>query len=287
MSDRRIAVPQTVLLALLIVIAAACWTWLLAMDRAAGAMDMAAMTRPTMGLGWMLFLTVWVVMMVAMMFPAAAPMIVTFHKVQSTRRERGHAFVSTWIFVAGYMLIWALAGIVAYAGALAGEAIAARAGMSAETAARFGGAILLAAGIYQLTPLKDACLATCRSPLGFIMTSWRDGALGALRMGMTHGLWCLGCCWLLFAILFPLGVMNIGAMAVLTAIVYAEKALPWGGTVMRVTAAGLIVYGLLVLMRPEMLPTFQGTTGGAMPAGGQGAMTMPHQGMTPGRGDAP
>jgi predicted metal-binding membrane protein len=272
MDRRPIALQQAVLLALLILVAAACWAWLLAMDRAAGAMDMAAMARPTMGMGWVLFLTVWVVMMAAMMFPAAAPMIVTFHKVQAARRRSGQAFVSTWVFVAGYMLVWTLAGVVAYLAALAGEAVAAHAGMSAETAARIGGAILVAAGVYQLTPLKDACLATCRTPVGFIMTSWRDGAIGALRMGMAHGLWCLGCCWLLFAILFPLGMMNIGAMAVLAVIVYAEKALPWGQAVVRATAAGLVAYGVFILAVPSALPTYPGAMGGAMQAGGQGAM---------------
>jgi predicted metal-binding membrane protein len=97
-----------------------------------------------------------------------------------------------------------------------------------ETAARIGGAVLVAAGLYQLSPLKDLCLSQCRTPVGFIMTSWRDGILGALRMGLRHGAYCLGCCWLLFAILFPLGMMNIAAMAAVTALVFAEKTLPWG-----------------------------------------------------------
>ena len=215
------------------------------------------------------------------MFPAAAPMIVTFHKVQAVRRRRGQAFVSTWVFVGGYMVVWALAGVVAYAAALAGEAVAAHAGMSAATAARIGGVILVAAGIYQLTPLKDACLATCRTPVGFIMTSWRDGVPGALRMGVVHGLWCLGCCWLLFAILFPLGMMNIGAMAVLTVIVYAEKALPWGHAVVRATAVGLVAYGLFILVVPSALPTYPGVMGGGMQAGGPPAMPMPAVGMAP------
>ena len=104
-----------------------------------------------------------------------------------------------------------------------------RAALSSTTAARIGGAVITLAGIYQLTPLKDLCLSKCRTPITFIMTSWRDGAVGALRMGLLHGAYCLGCCWLLFVILFPLGIMNIAAMAVITLIVFAEKTLPWGG----------------------------------------------------------
>ena len=112
-------------------------------------------------------------------------------------------------------------------GALAAEALPCAHALSPATAARIGGAVVIAAGIYQLTPLKDLCLSKCRTPITFIMTSWRDGTAGALRMGLLHGAYCLGCCWLLFAILFPLGIMNIGAMAGITLIIFAEKTLPW------------------------------------------------------------
>jgi len=196
-------------------------------------------------------------MMVAMMFPTAAPMILAFHRVQAGRRARDGTFVPTWVFVAGYMLVWTLAGVVAYAGAVAAEAVAARAMLSAATAARIGGAVLILAGLYQLTPLKDLCLSKCRTPVAFIMTSWRDGTVGALRMGLIHGLWCLGCCWLLFVILFPLGMMNIAVMAALTALIFAEKTLPWGRRTTRASAALLVVYGVLALAFPRALPTFR------------------------------
>jgi predicted metal-binding membrane protein len=218
-------------------------------------MDM-AMDSPTMCLRAPLFLAIWVIMMVAMMFPTAAPMILTFHRVQAGKRQRGEAFVSTWIFVAAYLLVWALTGVAAYAGALAVEAVAARVALSPATAARVGGAVLIAAGLYQLTPLKDLCLSKCRTPITFIMTSWRDGAVGALRMGLLHGAYCLGCCWLLFLILFPLGIMNIAAMAVITLMIFAEKTLPWGRAVGRGAAAVLIVYGTAVAVAPQLLPTF-------------------------------
>jgi predicted metal-binding membrane protein len=249
-----LAVQRSIILGVLLTLAVAAWVLLIWQGPGTDA-DM-AMSSPTMGLRAPLFLAIWVVMMVAMMFPAVSPMILTFHTVQQRKREGREAFVSTWVFVAAYLVVWTLAGCTAYAGALAAEAIAARAALSPATAARTGGALLIVAGIYQLTPLKDVCLSKCRTPLSFIMTSWREGVTGALRMGVLHGAWCLGCCWLLFVVLFPLGLMNIGAMAVVTLIVFAEKTLPWGRAAVRGTAAALIVYGVVVLAMPQALPTF-------------------------------
>jgi predicted metal-binding membrane protein len=224
-------------------------------------------------MGAPLFLAIWVVMMVAMMFPTAAPMILTFHTVQAARRQRGEAFVSTWVFVGAYLVVWTLAGVAAYAGALAAEAIVARTAVSPFAAARFGGTVIIAAGLYQLTPLKDLCLAKCRTPMGFIMTSWRDGMAGALRMGLAHGAYCLGCCWLLFLVLFPVGVMNIGAMALITLVVFAEKTLPWGRATARAAAAALVAYGAAVIAAPQILPTFPAGDDMAMP--GHMQMEMP------------
>lgn len=249
-----ISFQRNVILGLLFAVAAAAWAELV-WHGAGAEMDM-AMDSPTMGLRAPLFLAIWVIMMVAMMFPTAAPMIVTFHKVQAGKRQRGEAFVSTWIFVAAYLLVWGLAGIAAYGGALAAEAVAARTELSPATAARIGGIVLVVAGLYQFTPWKDLCLSKCRTPITFIMTSWRDGAAGALRMGLLHGAYCLGCCWLLFVILFPLGIMNIAAMAVITLVIFAEKTLPWGRAAARTAAAALIVYGFAVVTAPQFLPTF-------------------------------
>ena len=249
-----ISLQRNVILGLLLVLAAAAWAELV-WQGAGGDMNM-AMDTPTMGLRAPLFLAIWVIMMVAMMFPTAAPMIVTFHKVQAGKRQRGEAFVSTWIFVAAYLLVWGLSGVVAYAGALAAEAVAARTALSPATAARIGGGVLVVAGLYQFTPWKNICLSKCRTPISFIMTSWHDGAAGALRMGLLHGAYCLGCCWLLFVILFPLGIMNIAAMAVITLVIFAEKSLPWGRAVARAAAVALIVYGSAVVIAPQYLPTF-------------------------------
>jgi predicted metal-binding membrane protein len=263
-TDRHL-MQRNIILGLLLALAAAAWV-LLGWQGAADDMDR-AMTSPTMGMRASLFLTMWVVMMVAMMLPTAAPMILTFHKVQASKRQRHEAFVGTWVFVAAYMLVWTLSGAAAYAGAVAAEAVATHAALSPATAARIGGAVLVVAGLYQLTPFKNQCLSKCRTPISFIMTSWRDGVAGALRMGLLHGAYCLGCCWLLFVILFPLGIMNIAAMAVITLVIFAEKTLPWGRPVARATAAALVAYGAVVLATPQVLPTF-------MPDGGM-VMTAP------------
>jgi predicted metal-binding membrane protein len=247
-------VQRNAILGLLLVLAAAAWVMLL-WQAVGGDMHM-AMASPTMGMRAPLFLTIWVVMMMAMMFPAAAPMILTFHRVQANKRQRGEAFVATWVFVAAYTAVWALSGVAAYVGAVAAEALATHFRLSMATSARIGGVVLLLAGLYQLTPIKDVCLSKCRTPISFIMTSWRDGTMGAIRMGLLHGTYCLGCCWLLFAILFPLGIMNMAAMAAVTLLVFAEKTLPWGRVVARAVAIVLMAYGGAVLAAPSILPIF-------------------------------
>jgi len=269
-----LTVQRTIILSLLLVLAALAWALLL-WQGASADLDM-AMSSPTMGLRGPLFLTIWVVMMAAMMFPAAAPMILTFHQVQGAKRRRGQAFVSTWVFVAGYMMVWTWAGIAAYAGAQTAEGVAERIALSPIIAARIGGALFIAAGLYQLTPLKDVCLSKCRTPITFIMTSWREGTAGAFHMGVAHGGYCLGCCWLLFVILFPLGIMNIAAMALLTLVVFAEKVLPWGRFTSRAIAVALVTYGIAVIAMPEILPIFSSGGGMDMPMN----MPMP-EGATP------
>lgn len=254
---------RNIILGLLLALAAAAWAVLI--WKGAGA-DM-ALHAGTMGMTASLFLAMWVVMMVGMMFPAAAPVILAFHKVQSGKRQREEAFVSTWVFVLAYLLVWTLTGVAAYAGAIAAEAIASGIALSPVATARLGGAMLVAAGLYQLTPLKGLCLSRCRTPLAFFMTSWRDGPVGALRMGLLHGAHCLGCCWLLFAILFPLGIMNLAAMAAITLVVFAEKNMPRARATARAAAVALMAYGAAVALAPQLLPTFRVAARVGMPAG--------------------
>lgn len=190
------------------------------------------------------FLGSWTVMMAAMMLPAALPVLLTFDRVQAGRRKQGGFAVSTWVFLAGYLLVWATFGAVA----LGARELLAAVGISLESQDAVG-VLLALAGVYQFSPLKHACLGKCRTPLGFVLGSWRDGPLGAVRMGLEHGVSCLGCCWALFLVLFPLGLMNLAAMAAVTALVFAEKVLPAGPQLARATGAGLVAWGLFTLAR--------------------------------------
>jgi predicted metal-binding membrane protein len=258
--SRGVAAGRYTTLAVLLALAALSWAWLLRTAPGNG-IDMS----PTMGLPLAPFLLLWTVMMVAMMAPTAAPMILTYQAITSRRTDRG-AFPATWVFVGGYLLLWALTGIVAYALAWGAEIAARHFALSPRAAARIGGAVLVVAGIYQVTPWKAFCLARCGHPVGFIMTFWRGGLWGAFRMGWRHGLYCLGCCWLLFAILFPLGMMNIAAMAAIMLLILAEKTLPqrrWGAAV---ACAILVIYGGSVMLAPSLLPTYCGRPSMQLPS---------------------
>ena len=222
----------------------------------------------TMGMGAPLFIALWVAMMIAIMFPTAAPMILMFNRIHNARREKGQSFVPTWIFVAAYLLVWSVTGLFAYTLAVLGDELADQSMWLMDNAARFGGVLLIAAGLYQLSPLKNVCLSKCRSPISFILNSWRDGYWGSFRMGVEHGVYCLGCCWLLFLILFPLGMMNIAVLAGITALIFAEKSTAWGRHIANVAAIGLIVYGTLVMLVPDALPMMMDDEGVAAEMGG-------------------
>jgi len=233
---------RNIILVLLMALAVAAWAVLVWQHDTAN-MDLAS---PDMAVDAPLFLAMWVLMMVAMMFPTATPMILTYHRVQADRGQADGAFVSTWVFAVAYLLVWAFAGIAAYVGVLVTEAIAVRHTLGPATASQIGGAIVMVAGLYQLTPLKEISLSKCRRPIRFILASWQDGTAGAFRMGLFHGIYCVGCCWFLFSILFPLG-MNIGTMVVVTLIIFAEKSLPWPTFVRYTTAVLLVLYGVVLI----------------------------------------
>lgn len=241
---------RNLILAALLILAAGAWVVVIQQSRASDD----EMMSLTMGMGAPVFIGIWVLMMVAMMFPAAAPMILTFSAIQAGKRDRGQTWTPTWVFVAAYLLVWTTFGILAYLAAVGAQRLADESMWLMDHATSIGGGVLIAAGLYQLTPLKRACLTKCRTPLQFIMTSWRDGYAGAFRMGTLHGLYCLGCCWFLFVILFPLGIMNVAVMALLTALIFAEKSLTWGVMLSRVSAVILVGYGLLVLLDVVKLP---------------------------------
>jgi predicted metal-binding membrane protein len=231
------------LVTLLFTLAAVGWWW--TGDQMRG-MD----NGPWTGLGsfaW--FLGVWVVMMAAMMFPSVAPTVALHSRMTKQRSP-----LSPLLFTSGYLLTWAAAGVVAFAigaslNSIAGDLFA------WDRAGRWtAGGTLVVAAVYELTPLKDVCLGKCRSPLGFLLGSWRDGPSGALRMGAKHGAWCVGCCWALMAALFALGIMSIVWMAVIAGLIAFEKTIPWSRVASYGTAAVLLGLGLLVLAAPQAIP---------------------------------
>jgi predicted metal-binding membrane protein len=247
-SSDRLRRQRSLILIALLTLASICWVLVV---RQAG---MTVGMGPTMGMTAPLFLAAWVAMMVAMMFPTAAPMIMMFATVSAGKRQRDQPFVPTWIFVGSYLVVWLAFGLLAYGAAVGADALSKQWIWLMDNAPRLGGLLLFVAGVYQLSPLKNVCLAKCRSPLSFILTSWRDGHAGAVWMGLKHGAYCLGCCWLLFAILFPLGIMNVAVMVALTLLIFAEKTLPVGPMIGRLAGTGLIAYGLLVVFVPHALP---------------------------------
>jgi predicted metal-binding membrane protein len=191
----------------------------------------------------------WWVMMLGMMLPSAAPMILTFAALQRRKRERAQPYVPTAMFVAGYLVVWGVFSLAATAAQWALQQGALLSPMLALTSPLAGGVLFILAGIYQLTPLKNACLHQCRSPFAFVLNHWRDGRYGALHMGASHGLYCLGCCWVLMALLFAVGVMNLVGVAAIAALVFVEKLLRGGVWVGRVGGGAMAVFGVWLLVQ--------------------------------------
>jgi predicted metal-binding membrane protein len=251
------------LVALLLALAGVAW-WSTA-DRMAG---MDAGPGTALGaLGW--FLGVWVVMMAAMMFPSLAP-TVALYTTMTRRRGLGRPV----LFATAYLLVWGAAGFAAYGLFELGKSV-----FGGELAWRAGGrwvaaSVLAVAAVYELTPLKDVCLAKCRSPLGFLLGAWRDGRVGALKMGSRHAAWCLGCCWALMAALFALGVMSLTWMAFVAAMIALEKTLPWRRAATWGTAAVLLALAIAMLVAPHAVPglVVPSGSGAGMGSGGMRAM---------------
>jgi predicted metal-binding membrane protein len=202
------------------------------------------------------YLTAWVVMMAAMMFPSIWPMVAMYTRVQQGKRDRGQEVPmgATTLFVGGYLVTWATAGLIGYGIFELAQSLSIDAFSWDRGGPYLAGGIIVAAAVYQLTPLKDVCLTKCRSPLGFLLTAWRPGRVGALRMGLEHGAWCVGCCWALMAALFALGVMSVGWMVFIAALIATEKLLPWKALANRGVAVLLVVLGLGVAIEPERVP---------------------------------
>jgi predicted metal-binding membrane protein len=248
--DRIVALAG---LAALVLVA---WLYLVRLAREMAEMQMhAAMgmampqMRPWGGVDLLLLFAMWVAMMVAMMTPSASPMILMFSALNRRRAEHAGPAVRTGLFVVGYLLAWAGYSAVAAAAQWVLHGLALLSPMMVSTSPYLGGGLLVAAGLFQWTPLKRACLVACRSPMGFIMAEWREGPGGALIMGWRHGLYCVGCCWVLMALLFVAGVMNLVWVAAIAAFVLVEKVVPGGERVSQVTGIALVLAGVTLMLR--------------------------------------
>jgi predicted metal-binding membrane protein len=202
------------------------------------------------------YISAWVVMMVAMMLPSITPMVLAYRDLEHERRGHGPSaqVLNTGLFVAGYLVVWASAGLLAYAVLQAARSL--DGGFFAwDRAGRFTATgVLAAAALYQLTPSKRACLNRCRSRRAFLLNGWHDGRDGALRMGIEHGAWCLGCCWALMAALFALGAMSVGWMVLISALIAAERLLPWRALVSAGVASLLAAIAIGVATAPARVP---------------------------------
>lgn len=257
--DRRRARAELPLAGALIALAAAAW-WL--SDRRMSGMSGSSLELGSLGF----YVTVWIVMMAAMMFPSIAPMVVVYDRLRSARRARDDdapGVEATALFVAGYLVTWTAAGLVAYALIAAGRSLEVEALAWERLGNEAVAAVVLAGAAYQLTPLKEVCLSHCRGPFSFVLEHWRGGRAGALRMGTLHGGWCVGCCWALMATLFALGIMSVGWMALVAALIAIEKLLPAAAS--RTVAVVLLALGLAILLAPDAVPG----------VGGDPAMPMP------------
>ncbi len=212
-------------------------------------------------LGW--FVGVWIVMMAAMMFPSVSPTVALY--AQMTRRR---GLSRPLLFTSGYLFVWGVAGVAAYGLFHLGRSLFGADLRWSAGGRWFAGGVLTIAALYEFTPLKEVCLEKCRSPLGFLLGTWRDGQRGALEMGTRHAAWCVGCCWALMGALFALGVMSITWMAFVAALITLEKTLPWRRLVTWGTAAILLVLAAVLVAAPDALP------GLVVPSDGHSAHAM-------------
>jgi predicted metal-binding membrane protein len=248
-----------VLIAALVAVIVVSWIWIVlgagtgmsavAMTQMAGMPDMDTMMERavwTAGYAGLIF-AMWWVMMVAMMLPGAAPVLLLFARVNRTQQVRDRPYVPTGFFGAGYLTVWSGFSAVTTGLQWGFEQLGLLGSMMTAKNYWFGGAILVAAGLWQLTPLKGVCLRHCRSPLSFLTQQWRQGRLGAFRMGLEHGAYCLGCCWFLMGLLFFGGIMNLFWIAGVACFILLEKTMPMGHWFGRVAGVCFAAWGVLML----------------------------------------
>ena len=257
--ERVVKHDKSVVLGGLTAVVVLSWTYILSgagmnlsafeMTAMSGDGGMATMVPAVWDFGYAgLMFIMWWVMMIAMMLPSATPMVLLFAGMNRRQREKGNPYVATAYFASAYLIVWAGFSVVAVALQWGLEALALLSPMLISASTVFGAGLLLAAGIYQLTPLKQTCLKNCRSPLEFMMIRWRSGSDGAFRMGIEHGLYCVGCCWFLMGLLFFGGVMNLYWIIGIAVFVMVEKTIPAGHWVSYGVGVLLILFGLTVLL---------------------------------------
>jgi predicted metal-binding membrane protein len=230
-------------------VATLAWVYIVEMGRMMASGFAMAMPMPgdaaAPGLGYLI--PMWIIMMVAMMIPSAAPMILLFAGVVRRRRAAGRPTASAAVFTLGYLLIWALYAVVAAVAQWKLHRLALLSPAMASASPWLGGGLLILAGVYQWLPFKWACLSHCRSPLHFFSSHWREGSPGALLMGVRHGSYCVGCCWALMALLFVAGVMNLLWVAAIAIFVLAEKLVPNGRELGRAAGVVMVVWGVWIV----------------------------------------
>ncbi len=198
--------------------------------------------RPWTSWDFFMLFAMWLIMMVAMMTPTAAPMVMMFSTVNKNKKAKQQSYTSTFIFLAGYLVAWAIFSLVISAIQWPLHEHGLLNPMMNSRSYLMSGGILILAGFYQWTPMKNICLKHCRTPIGFLMTAWRNGTWGAFKMGLHHGLFCVGCCWALMAILFSVGVMNMLWVILITLLVLIEKILPFSPLMMRVLTGLILIF---------------------------------------------
>ncbi len=247
------AVPLTASVVLLL--AGVAWLTLL-LQAGAPPMSAAEHGMPSAG-DAAAFLASWAVMMAAMMLPSAAPMIGLYAGMHrdSARREGA---VPPWVFTSVYLAVWTMVGVPVYLVTVAVAALAEQNPSAAAALAYAVAAVLLGAGVYQLSPLKRTCLRACRSPLSFLMAGWRPGRMGTVRLAIAHAAYCVGCCWALMAVLVAAGAMGVRWVLLVAALVVAEKVMPAGELTARLGGAALVLLGILVVANPDLAAILRG-----------------------------
>jgi predicted metal-binding membrane protein len=235
-----------------VLLAALAWAAVILWARSSAMMDAMPGRVTISGAG--LFAGMWLLMMAAMMLPAITPIVLMFRTIQRQRRTRGSPVVPTAAFVTGYLVVWLLAGIAADLLYMAAKVAGDRLHTGSGAVPYIGGGIIVLAGLYQFSPLKHVCLAHCRSPFHIILHGWREGRVGAMRMGASHGLYCLGCCWGIMAVLLVVGLMNLAWMAALSILIALEKLAPRGVGIGRLVGVVFIILGITMAAQPRWFP---------------------------------